>query len=49
MKADFMPPEQAENPNTQDPHRAVRCQADPEVLWTQHHCRIWRSTNQGGL
>lgn len=43
MRADFMPPEQAENPNIQDPHRIVRCAAQPEVLWCQHHCGIWRS------
>ncbi len=43
MRADFMPPEQAENPNIQDPHRVVRCAAVPDVLWTQHHCGIWRS------
>ncbi len=49
MKADFMPPEQAENPNIQDVHRVVRCTAAPDVLWTQHHCGIWRSANHGGL
>jgi hypothetical protein len=43
MRADFMPPEQAENPNTQDPHRIQRCAAEPDVLWCQHHCGIWRS------
>ena len=43
MRADFMPPEQAGNPNIQDPHRIVRCTAQPEVLWCQHHCGIWRS------
>jgi hypothetical protein len=48
MKADFMPPEQAENPNTQDPHCIVRCAAAPQVLWCQHHCGIWRSTDGGG-
>jgi hypothetical protein len=45
MRADFMPPEQAGNPNIQDPHRIVRCAAAPEVLWCQHHCGIWRSTD----
>ncbi|MDO9074082.1 MAG: exo-alpha-sialidase [Rubrivivax sp.] len=43
MRADFMPPEQAGDPNIQDPHRIVRCAAAPEVLWCQHHCGIWRS------
>ncbi len=45
LKADFMPPEQAENPNIQDPHRIVRCAAAPQVLWCQHHCGIWRSSD----
>ena len=45
MRADFMPPEQAGNPNIQDPHRIQRCQAQPQVLWCQHHCGIWRSTD----
>ncbi len=45
MRADFMPPEQQGNPNVQDPHRIVRCAAQPQVLWCQHHCGIWRSTD----
>jgi photosystem II stability/assembly factor-like uncharacterized protein len=47
MRADFMPPEQAGNPNIQDPHCIVRCAAVPQVLWCQHHCGIWRSTDSG--
>ena len=45
MVADFMPPEQAEDGAIQDPHRIVRCAAQPEVLWCQHHCGIWRSSD----
>lgn len=45
MHAAYMPPDQAENPNTQDPHRIVRCPAQPDVLWCQHHNGIWRSTD----
>ncbi|RQP24865.1 WD40/YVTN/BNR-like repeat-containing protein [Piscinibacter terrae] len=45
MHAAYMPPEQAENPNTQDPHRIVRCASAPEVLWTQHHCGIWKTSD----
>jgi len=45
MRAAYMPPEQAGEPNTQDPHRIVRCPARPEVLWTQHHNGIWRSAD----
>ena len=47
MHADYMPPEQAEQGQTQDPHRIVRCPAAPEVLWCQHHNGIWRSGNGG--
>jgi hypothetical protein len=45
MRAAYMPPEQADSPNTQDPHRIVRCPAAPDVLWCQHHNGIWRSTD----
>ncbi|MFO1295011.1 MAG: exo-alpha-sialidase [Rubrivivax sp.] len=47
MRAGFMPPEQADNQNIQDPHRIVRCVAQPEVLWCQHHGGIWRSIDDG--
>lgn len=43
MRAAYMPPDQAENGNVQDPHRIVRCTARPEALWCQHHNGIWRS------
>ncbi|MDP1532539.1 MAG: exo-alpha-sialidase, partial [Rubrivivax sp.] len=43
MRADFMPPELAGVENAQDPHRIVRSPTQPEVLWCQHHCGIWRS------
>jgi BNR/Asp-box repeat len=45
MRADFMPPESADNENVQDPHRIVRCASQPDVLWCQHHGGIWRSTD----
>ncbi|MEO7151175.1 MAG: exo-alpha-sialidase [Burkholderiaceae bacterium] len=45
LRADYLPPEQAGSPNTQDVHRVVRCAARPEVLWCQHHNGIWRSTD----
>lgn len=47
MQADYMPPERREEENAQDPHRVVQCPAAPEVLWTQHHCAIFRSTDGG--
>ncbi len=45
MKASYMPPESAEDGNIQDPHRIVRCPAAPDTLWCQHHCGIWRSSD----
>ena len=45
MHAAYMPPGQADDPNTQDPHSIVRCPAQPDVLWCQHHNGIWRSSD----
>ncbi len=45
MRADFMPPDLAENGNVQDPHAIQRCAAAPDTLWCQHHGGIWRSTD----
>jgi hypothetical protein len=45
MEADYMPPERRGEANAQDPHRVVQCAANPDVLWTQHHCAIFRSTD----
>jgi hypothetical protein len=47
MRADFVPDELAGDPDTQDPHRIVRCAAAPDQLWTQHHCGIFRSFDNG--
>jgi photosystem II stability/assembly factor-like uncharacterized protein len=47
MKADYLPPDIAQDPNTQDPHRMLQCTAQPEVLWVQHHCGLYRSTDGG--
>ncbi|MEZ4360344.1 MAG: exo-alpha-sialidase [Kofleriaceae bacterium] len=45
MKAGYVPPEQAELPQFQDPHRVVQSPSDPRVFWCQHHMGIWRSTD----
>lgn len=45
MRAAYMPPDQANDPNSQDPHRLVQCPGDPPVFWAQHHNGIFRSTN----
>ena len=47
MRADYMPPELDENEAVQDPHRFVRSQAMPDMLWCQHHNGIWRSEDGG--
>jgi hypothetical protein len=47
MKADYLPADSAQDGNTQDPHRMVRCAAQPDVLWVQHHCGIYRSADGG--
>jgi photosystem II stability/assembly factor-like uncharacterized protein len=47
MYAAYMPDGRADDPRIQDPHRIVRCQAAPDVLWTQHHNGIFRSTDNG--
>ncbi len=43
LRAAFMPPEQAYEPNFQDPHLIAACPADPEVVWCQHHNGIFKS------
>ena len=48
MRADFMPPDQAEDPDAQDPHCVVLCPAAPDVMWSQHHCGIYRTTRGCG-
>jgi hypothetical protein len=45
MRAAYVPPEQAGDPDIQDPHRLVACPADPDVMWVQHHNGIFRSTD----
>lgn len=47
MRCEYLPPDQAGNPNAQDPHRLVQCRNFPEHLWVQHHNGIFRSTDGG--
>ncbi len=44
MRADWVPPDMAFEPNAQDVHRLVQS-ADPEEFWVQHHNGIFRSTD----
>jgi hypothetical protein len=47
LVATYMPPEQQGVRDAQDPHRVARCASNPDVLWMQHHCGIFRSTDAG--
>jgi hypothetical protein len=46
MRAEYMPPERAHDPNVQDVHRLVQCREQPHVFWAQHHNGVFR--NDGG-
>lgn len=48
MWAAYMPPDQKDTPEIQDPHRMVRCAAAPDVLWAQHHNGVFRTTQGVG-
>ena len=45
MVAGYVPPDQAEDPENQDPHCVVQSPSAPNVFWCQHHMGIWRSTD----
>ena len=47
MFAEYMPPDRREDPVMQDPHRIVQNEADPDVLWCQHHNGVFRSADRG--
>jgi photosystem II stability/assembly factor-like uncharacterized protein len=47
MNAGYMPPEQAGDPNIQDPHRVDVCQSAPQIWWMQHHMGLYRSADAG--
>ncbi|MBA3538024.1 MAG: exo-alpha-sialidase [Deltaproteobacteria bacterium] len=45
MRAVFMPPERELDPDIQDVHLVVQCATSPTHFWAQHHCGIYRSTD----
>lgn len=47
MRAAYAPPEFADDPDIQDAHRVVQCRDNPDALWAQHHCGIFRTTDGG--
>lgn len=46
MRAEYMPPARAYDPNVQDVHRMVQCRGNPRRFWAQHHNGVFR--NDGG-
>lgn len=47
LRAEYMPPELADDHNAQDPHRLASSPADPDVMWIQHHNGVFKSENGG--
>lgn len=45
MRAEYMPPEKAGDPNIQDPHLIVNCRNSPDHFWTQHHNGVFRTSD----
>ena len=48
LRAAFMPPERAYDPNIQDPHLIAACAGAPDAVWCQHHNGMFRSIDGGG-
>lgn len=45
LRADFLP-----DPNVevgQDPHLVLACQSNPDAIWQQNHCGVFRSVDAG--
>lgn len=47
MIANYMPPDQQEDGDIQDPHILTACKSDPDTIWTQHHAGIFVTRNAG--
>jgi hypothetical protein len=45
LRNEYMPPEQAGDPNGQDVHCLVQCGAQPDAFWLQHHNGIFKSVD----
>ncbi len=48
MRAEFTPPGQEYDPDSQDPHCIVANAENPDVMWCQHHNGIFRTTEGCG-
>jgi hypothetical protein len=47
MRAEYMPPEQAHDPISQDVHCLAQCRSAPQRMWVQHHNGIFVSSDEG--
>ena len=47
MRAEYMPPDLARDPVSQDVHCLAHCAADPDRMWVQHHNGIFVSSDGG--
>ena len=47
MRAEYMPAEQAHEPNAQDVHCLAQCRQAPQRMWVQHHNGIFVSSDEG--
>lgn len=47
LRAEYMPPDSANDLAVQDPHRLAHCAAAPDTVWCQHHNGIFRSEDGG--
>lgn len=47
MRAEYMPVEQAHEPNAQDVHCLAQCRQAPQRMWVQHHNGIFVSSDEG--
>jgi len=45
--ATYMPPERQRESAIQDPHRVAACATQPDAMWMQHHCGVYRSADGG--
>jgi hypothetical protein len=47
MRAEYVAPELAHDPVSQDVHRLAQCQSAPQRMWVQHHNGIFVSSDEG--
>lgn len=47
LRNEYLPPDQAYEPELQDPHLLAACASDPDRIWCQHHNGIFVSSDGG--